>query len=116
MQVELARGLDAGRHVGEAEVDGLVLDERLAHAAALLCVRERRIERSARHAGRLGGDVDASRLEIRQRDAVAHAFFGEQVLRRYLAVLEHDLCGVGGALAGLVFDARHDVAGCLGRH
>src|SRR5512146_811068 len=38
VEVQLAGGLDLGRHVGEAEIDRLVPDQRLAHALALLGV------------------------------------------------------------------------------
>ena len=113
VQVELARGLDLRRHVGEAEVHRLVLDQVLAHALALARVGDRGLERRARHAGGLRRDVDASRLQVGERDAVAHAFPAEQMLG--LAILEHDLRGVGGALAGLVLDARDDVARRRGR-
>ena len=37
MQHELTRGFELGRHVGQAKRDGLVFDDRLAEAAALLC-------------------------------------------------------------------------------
>ena len=56
------------------------------------------------------GDADPARLEVRERDPVALAFATEQARRGDTAVLEQDLCGVGGALAELVLDARDDVA------
>src|SRR3989454_8383668 len=64
MQIELARGFDLRRHVGEAEIDRLVFDQRLAHAFALFRIRQRRFQRAARHAGRLGGDVNAAGFEV----------------------------------------------------
>ena len=44
------------------------------------------------------------------------AFVAEQVRGRHAAVLEQDLRGVARVLAHLVFDARHGVAGRVGRH
>ena len=114
VQVHLPAGFDAGRHVGEAEVDRLMLDQRLAHALALARVREGGFERGARNAGRLRGDVDAAGLEVRQRDPIALAFLAEQMLS--LAVLENDLRGVGRVLAGLLLDPGHRVAGRRGGH
>ena len=107
---ELARGFDLRRHVGELEIDRLMLDERLAEARPLARVGERRVERRARHADRLRRDADAPRLEIRERDPVALAFAPEQIRGGHPAVLEDDLRGVGGALAELLLDARDDVA------
>src|ERR1041384_6668758 len=77
MEVELARGLDSGRHVGEPEVDRLVLDQRLAHAAALARIGERRGKRRSRHPGRLSRHIYAPGFEIRERDAIAGAFLGQ---------------------------------------
>src|SRR3954471_6669890 len=116
VQIELARCFDLGRHVGAAKADRLVLEDRLANALALLGVRHGRLERGARDAGRLRGDVDAAGLEVGERDAIADAFLREQVIRGHLAVLERDLCRVGSALPELVFDARDHVAGRLGGH
>jgi hypothetical protein len=99
VQVHLPSRLDAGRHVGEAEVHGLVLDQRLAHAFPLARVREGGFEGRARDPGGLRGDVDTARLEVGERDAIALALLAEEVLG--LAVLEHDLRGIGGVLAGL---------------
>ena len=82
----------------------------LPNALPLARVRERRLERRARHADRLRGDADAAGFEVRERDPVAVAFAAEQVRGRHRAVLEHDLRGVGRALAELVLDARDDVA------
>src|SRR6185295_10509931 len=112
VQVELARGLDAGRHVGEPEVDRLVLDQRLAHAAALARIGKRSRQRRSRDAGRLRGDVDAARLEIGERDAVAGAFLAQKMFR--FAVFQDDLRGIRCALAGLLLDSGDDVAGRLG--
>ena len=46
-------------HIGEFELHGLVLKNRLAKALALFAVAERSFKRRARHAQRLRGDADA---------------------------------------------------------
>ena len=103
---QLARRLDLRRHLGEAELHRLVLEDRLAEGDALLRIRERRVERGARHADRLRADADAPAFEARERDLQALAFLAEQVRGRDAAVLEHDLRGVAGVLAELVLEAR----------
>ncbi len=91
-------------------------NQRLAEGLALSRVGERRLERGARHADRLCGDVDATRLQVGERDAIADALLGESVIQRDVTVLEHDLRRVGGVLAGLFLDARDDPARGRGRH
>ena len=56
---QLARGLDLHRHLAEAELQRLVLEDRLAEGDALLGVVQCRLEGGARHADRLRGDADA---------------------------------------------------------
>ena len=116
MPDQLPRRLDLRRHVGEAEVHRLVLDDGLAEGLALLRIAHRRLERRARHADRLRGDADAPGFEIGERDAVAVAFVAEQAVGRDAAVLEQDLRGVGSMLAQLFLDAGDDVARRVGRH
>ncbi len=55
--------LDLGRHVGELELDRLVLGDRLAEGLALLAVAEGQLERALGDADAAGGDVDAADLE-----------------------------------------------------
>jgi hypothetical protein len=99
MQVELARGLDPGRHVGEPEVHRLVLEQRLAHALSLARVGKRGFERGAAIPVACAATLMRPDLEVRERDAVAHAF-----LRRAgsppgtLQFSSDDLRGVGRAL------------------
>ena len=109
MPYELARGFHLHGHVRQAEIDRLMLGDRLAERDALPCVRERVIERRARHADRLRGDADAPGFEIGERDAIAAAFLAEPVARGNHAVLEHDLRGVGRMLPELFLDARDRV-------
>lgn len=60
-----------GCHVCKPEADGLVLHERYAERSALLGIAYCRIEGGTGHANRLGGDTDATRLEVGQGDLVA---------------------------------------------
>ncbi len=72
--------VDLGRHVGELELDRLVLGDRLAERPALLRVGERVLERGARDAERLGRDADPAAVERRHRDLEAAADLAEQVI------------------------------------
>jgi hypothetical protein len=113
---ELARRLDPGRHLGEAELHRLVLEDGLAERDAFLGVRERGVERGARHADRLRADADAPAFEAGERDLQALPFFAEQVLGRDAAALEDDLRGVARVLAGLLLEPRDRVARRRRRH
>src|SRR5687768_14918344 len=108
VQVELTRCFHLRGHVRETEIDRLVLDQRLAHALTFAGVGHCGFERGPCHPGGLGGDVDPPGLEVGQRDAIAGAFLAQQMLR--LAILKNDLRRIGGALTGLLFDARDNVA------
>ena len=74
---ELACGFQARGEIGQTKADGLMLDDGLAHRFAFLRIGRGDFERRLRHADRLRGDADASRFEIRQRDAIALAFGAE---------------------------------------
>src|SRR5581483_6470365 len=63
LEREHPRRLDLRRHVGELELDRLVLGDRLAERLALLAVAERQLERALGDADAAGGDVDAPDLE-----------------------------------------------------
>src|SRR4051812_29757329 len=58
-----AGGLDLGRHVGELELDRLVLGYRLAERLALLAVAQGELEGALGDADAAGGDVDAADLQ-----------------------------------------------------
>src|SRR5207248_6385384 len=60
---QAAGSLDLGRHVGEHEADGLVLDDGAPELLALLGVLEGELESGSRDAQRLGGHDRASALE-----------------------------------------------------
>ncbi len=63
LRVTKPRGLDLGRHVGELELDRLVLGDRLAEGLALLAVAEGQLQGPLGDADAAGGDVDAAHLE-----------------------------------------------------
>src|SRR5258708_30796082 len=91
-----------------------MLDNRLAERLALARIRERGVERGAGHSNRLRRNADPTRLQIREGDAITVAFAPKQVVRRDVAVVEHDLRRIGRALPELVFDACDDVTRRLG--
>src|ERR687896_1875586 len=57
LEREQARRLDLGRHVGELELDRLVLGDRLAERLALLAVAQRQLERALGYADSAGRHV-----------------------------------------------------------
>jgi hypothetical protein len=69
MQHQLARRFQPGGQIGEAMAHGLVLDDRLAKALALLGIADGDLQRRLRHADALRGDADApaSRLDSAMR-------------------------------------------------
>src|SRR6185437_4570210 len=116
VQCELARRLDAGRHIGKPEGYRLVIGDRGAEALAIPGVAGRGLERGAGHADRLCGDADAPAFEIGERDLVALAFAAEPQIRRELELVENDLRRVGGALAELLLELGDAPARPVGRH
>src|SRR5436190_8746732 len=100
---QLLRTLDLRRHVGELQLDRLVLPDRLAESAALLRVAKRHLERALGDAGAARGDVDAAELEAAGSLHEALALdAAEQVLLRHAVVVEAQLAGVDGAVAHLL--------------
>src|SRR5690606_3831754 len=83
----LVGGLDLDGHVGEAELDGLVVGDGLAERAALLGVADGEFEGAQGDAAAAGGDVDAADL-----DAVHH------LVEAAAGGAAEDLAG-GGAVA-----------------
>ena len=81
--------LDAGRHVGELDLDRLVAGDRLAEGLALLGVAERVFERGAGNADAAGRNIDPAELEPAERVAQPLAFFQpDQPAGRDAVVLE----------------------------
>ena len=78
VQHELAPRLDLGGHVGELELDRLVLRDGLAEGAALLRVTYGILEGGLRHTDGAGGDIDASDLQAAHGMLKALAFLAAQ--------------------------------------
>lgn len=72
-------GLQRSRHVGQAEADGLVFDDRLAESATFLGIGEGGVIGGARHADRLGRDTDAPAFEVTQGDLEALTFLTQHL-------------------------------------
>src|SRR5215467_5166890 len=87
MQRELARGLEADRHIGKAEGDCLVLEDRLAEGFALMGIAHRNLERRPRHAYALGGDANATAFQVGKRNAVAPPLLTQQAVGGNGAIL-----------------------------
>src|SRR5260370_19378965 len=79
MPDQLARGLDLRGAVGQAKAHGLVVEDGLAEALALLGVLQRAIEGRTRHAHALRGNADAPSFQRRQRNPVALALGADEV-------------------------------------
>ncbi len=116
MPDQLACGFELRGAFGQTETHRLVVEDGGAKAFALLGIVDGDIERAAGHAQALRGDADAPAFQAAQCDAIAFAFFANQVLSRDAAVVEVDLCGVAGVLPQLVFQARHHIARGVGGH
>src|SRR6476646_6102382 len=106
-----ARRLDLGRHVGELELDRLVLGDRLAEGLALLAVAEGQLERPLGDADAAGGDVDAADLErvhhLHEALADAGLLAAEHPLGR-AAVAVVDQLGRLAPLVSHLLDLRRD--------
>ena len=98
MQRELPRRLQAGRHVGQPEGHGLVLEDRLAERLSLVRIAHGNLEGGLREPHALGADADASAFQVGERDAIALAFLAQPVLGGNDHVLQLDLAGVGRVL------------------
>ena len=116
MQHHLPRDGDLGRHVGQPELHGLVVDDLGAEGLALAGIGARRFERGAGHADRLGRDSDAADRQIGQRHPVALALLAQHGVGADGAILEGDLAGVGRFLPQFLLDRGDAIAGRLGRH
>src|SRR5207237_685980 len=104
VEYQATGGGNLGRHIGEAEGDRLLLDDRLAEGPALAGVGEGGLVGGARHADGLGGDADAAAFEVGERDLVAFAFAAENQIGGQLDLVKDQLRRVRGALAELVLD------------
>src|ERR1700710_472 len=109
-----AGGLDLGRHVGELELDRLVLGDRLAEGLALLRVAQGELEGALGDTDTAGGDVDAADLERVHHLAEALADAGllaaEDALGRALVAVVDELGRLDALVAHLLDLRRHDQA------
>src|SRR5258706_2570475 len=99
---ESARGLQPGVHVGELALHQLEGADRLSELLALVHVRQHEVHRGLHDAERPAGEHGALGVEPFHQHARAAVHFAQHVLRGDLAVLEHELAGVGAAHAELV--------------
>ena len=90
------RDLRLHRHVGELELDCLVLGDGHAERLALLCISQRRIETRLCDTDRQRRDRDPSAGQRVQELPVTSTAHPQQVRRRDLAVLEAQRVRVGG--------------------
>ncbi|MNH29579.1 hypothetical protein D3C79_898190 [compost metagenome] len=98
MQHHLPGHGNARGHVSQAKRHGLVLDQRLAKALALLGIVARHLERGTCHADRLGRNADTPTLKVGQGDLVALPFFAQAIGNGHAHIVENDLTGVRGML------------------
>src|SRR5215211_5719858 len=123
LEREQARGLDLRGHVGELELDRLVLGDRLAERLALLRVAQAQLERALRDADAAGGDVDPADLErvhhLGEALAEAGVLAAEDHPGGALVAVEDQLCRLDALVAHLLDLGRHVearvVAGVLRR-
>jgi len=108
--------IDLRRHVGKAERDSLMFDDRLAECYAVLGVGQSSLVGGLRHPHRLRSDADASALQIGESDTVAFAFIAKPVFGGQLQVLEGKLHRIRSVLAHFLFDARNGIARRVCRH
>ena len=103
-------------HVGDLELDRLVVADRLAEGVALLRVLDRLVDAALGEADGQGGDGDPALVEDPQELGEAPAPLAEQVRRRHPAVVEGQLVGVRGGPADLGVGRRDGEARRTGRH
>ena len=104
--------VDLRGHVGELELDRLVLGDRLAEGLALLRVLQRQLERALREPDAAGRDVDAAQVEgvHHLHEALVQALLlaAEDVLGGAAVAVEDELRRLDALVAHLL-DLRRDV-------
>ena len=80
-----ARRLEPGRHIGEAELQGLELFQPFAEGAALFHVGQRLFQRDLGAAERTGRDVEPAAVKAGHGDLKTNSFFAEPVAGRVRA-------------------------------
>ena len=107
-------GFELGRHVGQAESDGLMFDNRLAKALALLRVAERYLISRTGHSYGLSSDANTAAFQIGKGNMITLALSAEPVLLSHAEILEAHFTRVGRVLPHLVLNATDTIAGLPG--
>ena len=100
---EMASGFDLRRHVGQLKLNALKLGDGLAELFARGRVLQREVERTLCDAERQRGKADPAGVERAHEVRESFAFVPEQILRRYLDVVEQQLSRVRCTPPKLVF-------------
>src|SRR6476620_12057056 len=107
-----AGSLDLGRHVGELELDRLVVGDRLAEGLPFLAVAKGKLEGALGDADAAGGDVDAADLKrihhLHEALAETRLLAAEDALRRALVAVVDELSRLDALVAHLL-DLGRDV-------
>ena len=85
-----ARRLQPGRHIGEAELQGLELFQAFAKGAALFHVGQRLFQGDLGAAERAGRNVEPAAVKAGHGDLKTDSFLAQPVAGRYARVLEDD--------------------------
>ena len=99
---EETRGLDLGGHVGEFQLDRLMLADRFPETLAELAIAHRLIEGRLGNADPAGGDVDAAQFQAAQRMLQSPPLFAaDQAVSRDVVVGEDQFGRVDALVAEL---------------
>ncbi|KAI3480412.1 hypothetical protein L1887_57426 [Cichorium endivia] len=97
-----AAGVELGVHVGDLALDQLELADALAELLAVVDIRNDQVHARLHDAGRAAGEDHALVVQAAHQHLHAAVELAEDVLRRYLDVVEEQFAGVGTAHAQLV--------------
>src|SRR5512136_1738730 len=114
MEYELVCGLELGRHVGQAESDGLMFDNRLAKGLALLRVTERYLISCTGHSYGLRSDANTPAFQIGKCNMITLALSAEPVLLSHAEILETHFTRVGRMLPHLALNENDTITGLPG--
>ena len=116
MQDQQARRIDAGVHVGQHVGDRLMFADFFAELNPLIGIGEGGFECGAGNTQRLGGDADASALQVGQRNGEPLAARTQQVIFGNGAVFKQDGASVRGADTEFVLGRLNIESLGTGRH
>lgn len=97
--------LDIASDSREFMADDLIGDERFAKGVSLTCVVEGLGETGSRFAVAADGHDETFFVKISHDDAEAFVFFAEEVLNRYVYIIEFDKTGASAFLAAVGYAA-----------